>query len=246
MDVQPGRSGAGAPLRRIAIVTGGNRGIGLEICRQLAEKGVCVILAARDSDKGRAAAEKLREKGYDVHFFQLDITDPEQIITVLARIKAEFNRLDILVNNAGIYIDQHTSALSINSRMILRAVETDVCGTFSMSQAVIPLMRENNYGRSLYHSSSSSLLANMNDDVGLSYKIYKTSNNGLKVVLSKAVAGSNILINAATPGWVRTSMGGGQAPLSLPEGADTPVWLATLPDDGPSGGFFFKRKQLPW
>lgn len=227
-------------------MTGANRGLGFEICRQLAKRRVRVILTARNQDKSEAVVRTLIEQGYDAYFYQLDITDPEQIQAVLARIKAEFNRLDILVNNAGIYIDQHQPALTIDKNIILKAVETDVCGTFSMSQAVIPMMRENNYGRIVNLSSSSSLLANMNDDAGLSYKICKTSVNAVTVVLSKAVAGSNILINAVTPGWVRTDMGGEQAPLSLEEGADTPVWLATLPEGGPSGGFFFKRQRLPW
>jgi NAD(P)-dependent dehydrogenase (short-subunit alcohol dehydrogenase family) len=161
-------------------------------------------------------------------------------------IKLTFNRLDILVNNAGIYLDYLKPALNIDANTILRAFETDVCGTFSMSQAAIPLMKENNYGRIVNLSSTSSLIANMNDDTGLAYKICKTAINAITVVLSNAVAVDNILINAVTPGWVKTYMGGEMAPLSLEEGADTPVWLATLPDNGPSGGLFSKRERLPW
>ncbi|KOR32287.1 hypothetical protein TI05_08230 [Achromatium sp. WMS3] len=232
--------------QRIALVTGANRGLGFEICRQLAQQGIQVILTARNYNKGKMAAHALVQQGYAVYVQQVDITQPTQIQTLLNYIKTKFNRLDILINNAGIYIDQQQPALSITSHNILQAVETDVCGTFAMSQAVIPLMQKHNYGRIVNISSTSSLLANMNDDVGLAYKICKTSINAITVVLANAVADYNILINAATPGWIKTDMGGEQAPLSVQTGADTPVWLATLPDDGPNGGLFCQRQRLSW
>lgn len=232
--------------QKVAIVTGGNRGLGLEICRQLAQKDIQVILTARNAEKGEAAVYTLSQEGYKVDFYPLDIGNSQHIQALLTYVKNKFNRLDILINNAGIYLDQHQPALSIDSNIILQAVEIDVCGTFAMSQAVIPIMQENNYGRIVNLSSSSSLITNMKDDVGLSYKICKTAINAITVVLSNAVTNYNILINAVTPGWVRTDMGGEQAPLSLQEGADTPVWLATLSDDGPSGRLFSKRKPLDW
>ncbi|ETR65821.1 MAG: short-chain dehydrogenase/reductase SDR [Candidatus Magnetoglobus multicellularis str. Araruama] len=189
--------------QQIALVTGANRGIGYEICKQLASKGITIILTARDTDKGEAASQTLIRKGYDIHFHPLDITDSGQIQKLVDYIKSTFNRLDILVNNAGIYLDYLTPALDINANTILRAVETDVCGTFSMSQAAIPLMKKNNYGRIVNLSSTSSLIANMKDDTGLAYKICKTAINAITVVLSNAVADDNILINSVTPGWVR-------------------------------------------
>jgi len=230
----------------IAVVTGANRGIGMEICRQLAHKDVTVILTARDEVKGEAATSILAKENCDVQFYQLDITCADQIQKLIDYVQSKFQRLDILVNNAGVYLDQELSPLSINADTIRQSIETDVCGTFSMSKAVIPLMKKNNYGRIVNLSSTLSFSVNMNDGVGLSYKICKAAINVMTAVLSDAVKDYNILINAAAPGWVRTDMGGEQAPFSLKEGAETPVWLATLPDNSPSGGLFFNRERLLW
>lgn len=230
---------------KIAVVTGANRGIGLEICRQLASQGIHVILTARTPEKGIYAVKKLAQEGCLTEFYPLDVTNSEQIQTLINYIDTTFGRLDILINNAGIYLDQHQPALTISAETILKAVETDVCGTFSISKAAILLMQKNNYGRIVNLSSTSSQIINMND-LGLAYKICKTSINVITAVLANTVKDQNILINSAAPGWIKTDMGGEQALLSIEEGADTPVWLATLPDNSISGQLFLKRKSLPW
>jgi NAD(P)-dependent dehydrogenase (short-subunit alcohol dehydrogenase family) len=231
--------------QRTAVVTGGNRGIGFEICRQLAQQGIRVVLTARDVQKGRKAAEKLQATGADVRFHPLDITDQAQIKALVNHVCSDLGHLDILINNAGVYLDQHQPALSISPDLILQAVQTDVCGTLALCQAVIPLMREQQYGRIVNLSSRTSKLDQMNN-VGLTYKIAKAAINAITVVLSQEVAEENILINAVNPGWIKTDMGGQDAILSPTEGANGPVWLATLPDHGPTGCFFDGCVQKPW
>jgi NAD(P)-dependent dehydrogenase (short-subunit alcohol dehydrogenase family) len=231
--------------QRTAVVTGGNRGIGLEICRQLAQQGIKVVLTARNSEQGRAVADHLRHDGADVLFHPLDITDRQQIQALVEYIYANVGHLDILINNAGVYLDRQQPALTITPDLITQAIQTDVCGTFAMCQAVIPLMRIQHYGRIVNLSSRTSHMDQMNN-LGLTYKISKAALNVLTVVLSKEMEGENILINAVNPGWIRTDMGGEQGTLSTTEGARGPVWLATLPDDGPTGCFFNGCVHLPW
>jgi NAD(P)-dependent dehydrogenase (short-subunit alcohol dehydrogenase family) len=231
--------------QRTAVVTGGNRGIGLEMCRKLADRGIKVLLTARNSEQGRIAADRLRSNGGDVLFHPLDITDARSIQTLFDYIDAEVERLDILINNAGVYLDQHQRALAISPDLILQAVRTDVCGTFAMCQAAIPLMRTQHYGRIVNLSSRTSRMDEM-DNLGLTYKISKASINVITVVLAKEVEGENILINAVNPGWIKTDMGGEKATEYPEQGASGPVWLATLPDDGPTGCFFNGRTCQGW
>lgn len=231
--------------KRTAVVTGGNRGIGFEICRQLAQQGIQVVLTARDSQKGQQAAQRLREGGGEVYFHPLDITNQQQIQDLVNYVQTQLGHLDILVNNAGVYLDQHQPALTISPNLITQAVQTDVCGTFALCQAVIPLMRKQKYGRIVNLSSRTSQMSQMNN-LGLSYKIAKAAINVITVVLSKEVAGENILINAVNPGWIQSDMGGKEATLSTAEGAKGPVWLATLPDDSPTGSFFHGCTLMSW
>ena len=231
--------------QRIAVVTGGNRGIGSEICRQLAHQEIRVILTARNLEQGSATADKLRGEGCDVSFHLLDITNYDHIKDLVNYISRDFGRLDILVNNAGVYLDQHQPALTIDPDLIAQAIKVDACGTFAMCQAAIPLMRQQKYGRIVNLSSRTSQMDQMNN-LGLTYKIAKAAINVITVVLSQEVAAENILINAVNPGWIRTDMGGEKGKLSRVEGAKGPVWLATLPDNGPRGCFFNGCTHQPW
>jgi len=239
--------------KRVALVTGANRGIGFEIARQLAAKAITVFIAARDQNRGLKAREKLRRHGFDVHFILLDVTDPMSIQAAVGRIKDEFERLDILVNNAGIMIDSHTHISELDVTIFQNTLETNVFGPLLLSQACISLMKTNNYGRIVNISSTLGSLTDIASPASPyaevrspAYRLSKTILNGITVMLAAELRGSNILVNSACPGWVRTDLGGSRAPLSPEQGADTPVWLATLPNGGPTGGFFRDRQPIPW
>jgi NAD(P)-dependent dehydrogenase (short-subunit alcohol dehydrogenase family) len=239
--------------KRVALVTGANKGIGFEIAKKLAHLDITVLLGARNQDEGIKAQEQLVSQELDVHFILLDVTDPMAIQAAVGRIKDEFRRLDILVNNAGIMIDSATGITELNGTIFQNTLETNALAPLLMSQACIPLMKANNYGRIVNMSSTLGSLSEIAspdspyaDIQAPAYRLSKTVLNGITVLLASQIRGSNILVNSACPGWVRTDLGGPQAPLSPEEGADTPVWLATLPDDGPSGGFFRERQPIPW
>jgi NAD(P)-dependent dehydrogenase (short-subunit alcohol dehydrogenase family) len=230
---------------RIGLVTGGNRGIGLEICRQLAERGIKVILTARSLPAGEAATAELQAQGLDVIFHQLDVTDGDSVAQLAHTLDQDGGRLDILVNNAGIYIDRGISPLEVELDLLRRTMETNVYGPLSLSQMVIPLMRRNRYGRIVNISSQMASLTDMGGRA-LAYRTSKTALNAVTRILANEVQSDNILVNAVDPGWVRSDMGGKAASRSLAEGADTATWLATLPDDGPTGGYFRDRQARPW
>lgn len=239
--------------RRIALVTGANRGIGYEIARQLAQKENTVLIGARDAEMGAQARDKLTGEGLEAHFLPLDVTDQTTITAAAGKIRDRFSRLDILVNNAGIMIDGQTGVLELSVSLFQNTLEANVFGPLLLSQAFIPLMREHGYGRIVNISSTLGSLADIvNPDSGYievqspAYRMSKTLLNGITVLLARELRGTNILVNSVCPGWVRTRMGGEQAPLTAAEAADTPVWLATLPDDGPTGGFFRERRPIPW
>ena len=228
--------------RRIALVSGGNRGIGLEIVRQLAEKGITAILGSRDEQQGRAAAEGLPD---NVVVWQLDVADEKSVDRLATSIEEEFERLDILVNNAGIANDRGQRGVDADLDRVREALEANLFGAWRLCEACIPLMQRHHYGRIVNISSG---MGALNDMGGGSpgYRLSKAGLNVLTRILASELRGSGFLVNSVCPGWVRTDMGGSGATRSVEEGADTPVWAATLPNNGPTGGFFRDRRSIPW
>ena len=239
--------------QRVALVTGANRGIGYAIAKGLSEQGMTTILAVREPDKGAAACSRLQDQGLDAYFELLDVADEKSIRTAVAHIQDRFERLDVLVNNAGILIDEDANVLNVSQDIVVKTLQTNVLGPLMLCQRCIPLMKADGYGRIVNMASTLGSMTEMADPKsGLAgfgspaYRLSKAALNAVTTLFAKEVRGTNILINSVCPGWVRTDMGGEQAPLTAEQGADTPLWLATLPDDGPSGGFFSERKQIPW
>ncbi len=231
--------------QRIAIVTGANRGIGFETCRQLAEKGVHVILTSRDGARGQTAAGQLKSEGLLVDQHQLDVTDRASIQRLRDFVEREHGRLDILVNNAGVYIDDRHSLLEVDYDLLRLTMDTNAYGPLLLTQAFVPVMKKQAYGRIVNVSSGIGELSSL----GSSWPAYRLSKILLNLqtrIIAGELRGTNILVNAMCPGWAQTDMGGPVAPRSVAEGADTIVWLALLPDGGPQGGFFRDRRPIPW
>lgn len=233
--------------QRVAVVTGGNRGIGLEIGRQLAGLGYQVVLAARDA--GRAdelAAELSASCPGEVTSVHLDVADDSSVPTTFQQIRERHNRIDVLVNNAGIAIDgpDHRPSAPDLTR-VRRTLETNLLGAWRCCAEVIPAMHERGYGRIVNLSSTMASLELTLTSTSPAYRISKIGLNMLTRTLAAELEGTGILVNAASPGYTRTDMSP-DAQRSVRDGADTPVWLATLPDSGPTGGFFFDREALAW
>lgn len=238
---------------RVALVTGANRGIGFEITRQLAREGLTVVMSARDEEKGREAQKRLSKPPLDVQFTLLDVTDATSIQAAMGRIEATFGRLDVLVNNAGILVDGETRIMELGLEILQNTLETNAFGPLLLSQAAVPLMKKNRYGRIVNMSSILGALTDIAnpdsahaDIQAPAYRMSKTLLNVITTLLAKELHGSNILVNSICPGWVNTDLGGPQAPISPEAAAAAPMWLATLPDDGPTGGFFRERQPIPW
>jgi NAD(P)-dependent dehydrogenase (short-subunit alcohol dehydrogenase family) len=232
--------------KRIALVSGGNRGIGYEICRQLAKHGLFVVLTARDTAKGKAAVKALHQEGFELEFHRLDVTSCRSIRACVAAVAERRGRIDVLVNNAGILADPRGSRFLDSKLETYRdTLEANLFGPLQLAQAVIPLMKAHRYGRIVNLSSGLGQLSEMGAGTP-AYRISKTALNALTRILSAEFKDNNILVNAMCPGWTRTGMGGDSAPRTPGQAADTALWLATLPDDGPSGGFFRDRKAIAW
>ncbi|HKA39954.1 MAG TPA: SDR family oxidoreductase [Burkholderiales bacterium] len=228
-------------------MTGANRGIGLEICRQLARRGgLRVVLTARDEAKGKAATEKLRGDGLEVDFHVLDVTSEASIRAVAGWLEATCQRCDVLVNNAGVMADPRGSRVLDSRLQTWRdTLATNLIGPLLLIQALVPLMKKNGYGRIVNLSSGQGQLSDMGPGTP-AYRVSKTALNALTRTLAADLTGSGILVNSMCPGWVKTDMGGASAPRTVEQGADTAVWLATLPDGGPNGRFFRDRKPIAW
>ncbi len=221
----------------MALVSGANRGLGAEIARQLAEDHDFLVFAgARDPDQV-AETENVVPIG-------LDVTDQSSVDAARKRIESDPGRLDALINNAGVFGDP-TGVEDYDLEQAHEVLETNTFGPWRLIQAFLPLLRRSDHPRVVNMSSGAGQLSDM-DGGRAAYRVSKTGLNALTRALAADERGSGILVNTMCPGWVRTDMGGASAPKSVEDGADTAVWLATLPDDGPSGGFFRDRKPIPW
>lgn len=231
---------------RIAVVTGANRGIGLETARQLATLGWRVVATSRDEEKAHQAVAGLREQGLTVDALQLDVTNRSSCEAARQWLAQHTQRVDALVNNAGILIDPNgVSILDLPTDVLQRTLETNLFGVLNVTQALAPLLRASRGARVVNLSSGLGQLSDMSSGTP-AYRISKTALNALTRILAAELAPHGIKVNAMCPGWVRTEMGGPQAVRSVEQGADTAVWLATLPDTGPTGGYFRDRQPIPW
>jgi NAD(P)-dependent dehydrogenase (short-subunit alcohol dehydrogenase family) len=223
---------------RIALVTGGARGLGVEVCRQLAQAGMTVWLTARDGDRAAAVAAELGSDG-DVRPARLDITDPAEVEGLAGRIE----ELDVLVNNAAIDFDTDARALTVDLDRVRRDLETNLFGAWRMAQAFTPHLRASPHARLVNVSSGAGSLADMRRGTP-AYSTSKVALNGLTRKLAAELRRDDVLVNSVCPGWTATEMGGGGRPVA--EGARSITWACLLDDDGPTGGFFRDGEAIEW
>jgi NAD(P)-dependent dehydrogenase (short-subunit alcohol dehydrogenase family) len=231
--------------KQVALVTGGNRGIGYELVKQLALKGFRVILTSRDPNKGNEAVQKLKESGLDVFFELMDVEDPESIRQAAIKINEQYGKLDVLINNAGIYLDENESLLTMNPSVLEKTMATNFYGAYHVIHSFIPLMEKQGNGRIINISSEYGAMSEMSYQGVGAYKLSKLALNGLTQLVAAETKG-DIKINAVCPGWVSTDMGGPSAPRTPKQAAESILWLATIGPEGPNGGFFRDGKRLDW
>ncbi|EIJ42917.1 dehydrogenase of unknown specificity [Beggiatoa alba B18LD] len=232
--------------KRNALVTGANRGIGLETCKQLAKLDIHIILSCRNVEQGETLSHELQQAGLDIVFYPLDVASDSSVETMQRFIENQYGRLDILINNAGIFPDaQVENVFTCSVEQLRIGMETNTFGAFRLCQAFIPLMQKNDYGRVVNVSSGMGQLADMGGGFA-SYRLSKTALNAVTRIFANEVSQNNILVNSVCPGWVRTDMGGVHAERDVSQGAETIVWLATLPEGGGNGLFFRDKKVIPW
>ena len=231
---------------KIAVVTGALNGLGFETARQLAKQGYQVILTGRAAARGKAAQDQLAKQGLETEFRLLDVADLHSIDRFTTDVLKEFGRVDVLVNNAGIMIDgEKPNTLPEYASVIQRTFTTNALGPHLLSRALVPPMVKHGYGRVVNVTSGMGQLSEMNSGYP-GYRMSKTALNAVTRMFADETRGSNVLVNSVCPGWVRTDMGGKGATRSIEQGVETIVWLATLPDGAPTGGFFRDKKPMAW
>jgi NAD(P)-dependent dehydrogenase (short-subunit alcohol dehydrogenase family) len=230
------------PAGRVALITGANRGLGLETCRQLLAHGLRVVMTGRDEP---ALQRAQRELGDGATPARMDITDRASIHAAHQSITKQVGDVDVLVNNAAVLLFDGSDVLSIPYEGYQDTFATNVLGAIEVARVFVPRMAARGYGRVVNVSSGAGQLSRMST-YAPAYSISKTALNAFTRILAETYRDRGVLANAVDPGWVRTDMGGAAAPRSVQQGADTIVWLATLPDDGPTGGFFRDRRRIEW
>ena len=233
------------PEERIALVTGGNRGIGREVARQLGRRGFRVFIGARDAAGGREAAAAIRAAGGRAEFLPLDVSDSASIRAAAEEFAERADLLDVLINNAGIYPDRGFDVLTVSRDLLTRTFQTNTFGPVEVTQAFLPYLRRSGAARVINVSSGYGQLDGLSPDVP-SYCLSKLALNGVTLLLSRALQAEGIAVNSMCPGWVRTEMGGANADRSVEEGADTAVWLADEAPQGLTGRNFRDRREIPW
>ncbi|HEY1075100.1 MAG TPA: SDR family oxidoreductase [Fontimonas sp.] len=234
-------------MKRIALVTGGNRGIGQAIASQLAAQGIRVIVGARNPAHGAAVVRQLIDDGFDAGAVTLDVADEDSRARAVQTLLDREGRIDILVNNAGVALDKWVKVEQLELDVLRETLEINLYGALHLCQLLLPAMKAQGYGRIVNLSSELGSLAQSTMGGSAAYRISKTALNMLTRLLALELKDhADILVNAAAPGWVKTELGGDDAPRTPDEGARTPVWLATLPAGGPTGGFFRDEQPYPW
>lgn len=231
--------------RKVALVTGGNRGIGLEVGRQLIENGFQVVLTCRNLEDGQLAAQELEKASGPVSLIQLDVSNSRSIHQAVSKFGEAFEKLDVLVNNAGILLDAAESILSVSEAVIRQTIETNSIGPLRVVRAFLPYLRNSKDARVINVSSLAGQLKNM-DGWAPAYSLSKTALNAITRLLSHELKPEGIKVNSVSPGWIRTEMGGAGAPGTLEEGADTIVWLATEASGSLTGQFLRDREPTDW
>jgi NAD(P)-dependent dehydrogenase (short-subunit alcohol dehydrogenase family) len=245
-----------ADAKKVALITGANKGIGLETAKQLGELGITVVVAARDQQKADDTAAKLKAAGIDAHPVVLEVTRNSDFANVYTYIEKTFGKLDILVNNAGVGEGENwmeNSATTVTQATLRTVFDTNFFGLIELTQALLPLVKKSEAGRIVNLSSilgSLTLHADPKSPIAgiklVAYDASKAALNSFTIHLAAALKDTKIKVNSAHPGWVKTDMGTDAAPMEIPDGAKTSVQLATLPEDGPTGGFFHMGETLPW
>ncbi|MBD2034972.1 SDR family oxidoreductase [Leptolyngbya sp. FACHB-321] len=244
--------------QKIALVTGSHKGLGYAIARKLAQQdNIQVVVTSRKEQDGLTAQQRLAAEGIQVAYHTLDVNDDSSVQQLATWAQQTYGRVDILVNNAGVNPGQpeEASLLTVQLETMLSTFATNVLAVARITQALLPLMQTHNYGRIVNVSTEMASLTTLGSDyypLSPSYRLSKLGLNGLTVLLAKELQGTNILVNAYSPGWMKTDMGGSDAPFTADEGAETAVYLATLPEHGAQGKFFAEMRKfggpiaLPW
>jgi len=247
--------------RKVALVTGANRGLGFEISRQLGQKGMTVLMGARDSEKGEQAAKMLRGEEFDTRAIALDVVDSASITSAVAAIRSEFGKLDVLVNNAAVLLDIGVQPSDVKEDVLRSTLEVNFFGPYRLTQQLVPLLKKSSRGRIVNLATQVAALnqladpeSPLKDDICPAYQASKTAVNVMTLVFAKELRESGIKVNSVCPGWVMTDMGHedlpdyGDAvrPMSAREAVEKLIWLMELPEDGPTGGFFSEGEPVPW
>ncbi|BDI31672.1 dehydrogenase [Capsulimonas corticalis] len=238
--------------KKVALITGANKGIGKEIARQLGAQGYTVLLGARDAGRGAEAAEDLKKDGIDAHTIQLEVTNQESLDAAAAKVEAEYGKLDVLVNNAGIYIES-APASQTDVETFKKTYDTNVFGVFAATKSFLPLIKKAEAGRIVNMSSGLGSITQNSDPnwsfaafKAVAYNSSKSAVNAITVVFAAELKDTPIKVNAADPGYVATDINGNSGPRTVQQGATAAVRLATLPADGPTGGYFDEDGTVPW
>ena len=243
--------------KQVALITGSNKGLGLGIARQLGKQNITVLIAARNEEKGRDAVAKLESEGIDAYFIKLDVSDRSSIESAKDTITEQFGKLNILINNAGVNLEFSAgipAPSQVNLDVIKKTFEVNFFGTVAVTQAMLPLIHKSDAG-SIINISSDMASLTLHQDPSfkfydykqLAYDSSKTAVNAFTIHLAHELKDTNIKVNSAHPGWIKTDMGTDDGELTIDEGAATPVWLATLPEGGATGGYFGEDRQpMPW
>jgi NAD(P)-dependent dehydrogenase (short-subunit alcohol dehydrogenase family) len=230
----------------VAVVTGANRGIGFEVCRELSQRGVHVILTARNPDAGRLATERLLAKYLSVEFQRLDVTDRQSVEELKSFLESKFGRLDILINNAAIVLmEKDGDILNISVDTVRETMETNCYGPLLMCQTMIPLLQKSHNPRLINVSSTAGSIAQMAPDWA-AYRMSKTYLNAMTAAIANKLRDTRIIVTTMCPGWVKTEMGGQEAPRTVEQGADTIIWLALDAPASVHGKFLHDREPVPW